>query len=139
MSGTNIHDDFHAWAFEQARRLRAGEPVDADHIAEELETLGKSQEQQFVNHLAVLIQHLLKSEYQPEKATGGWQATIREQRRRIARLLAHNPSLKPKIPDAIAEAYEIAIIFASVGTGIIEDDFPITCQYSEEQILGGPN
>ena len=59
--------DFYGWAFERAARLHAGEPVDIEHIAEELETLGRSQQEQLTNHLAVLIQHLLKCEHQAKK------------------------------------------------------------------------
>ena len=63
--------DFHAWTFEQARRLRAGEAVDVKNVAEELETLGRSEQEQLTNRLAVLLQHLLNSEFQPEKKTPG--------------------------------------------------------------------
>ena len=54
--------EFYAWTYEQARRLRTGEPVDAEQIAEELETLGRSEEQQLTNGLAVLLQHALQFE-----------------------------------------------------------------------------
>jgi Domain of unknown function DUF29 len=127
--------DFHAWTFEQAAKLRAGKPVDAENIAEELETLGRSEQQQLINRLAVLLQHMLKSEYQPERRTPGWDATIKEQRRRIAHLLDQNPSLRPKLPDCIADAYATAVTFASVETGIVEDDFPSECPYTPDEIL----
>jgi Domain of unknown function DUF29 len=136
MSAT-YETDFHAWAFEQARKLRAGEPVEADLIAEELETLGRSEENQLTNRLAVLLQHLLKSEHQPEKVSPGWRATIKEQRRRVNRLLDDNPSLKPKLEACIAQAYETAVTFASAETGILEDDFPSRCPWRSDQILNG--
>jgi hypothetical protein len=129
--------DFHAWAFEQAARLRGGQPVDAGNIAEELESLGRSQEEQLTNRLAVLIQSLLKREYQPERASPDWDATIREQRRRIERLIRKNPSLKPKLSECIADAYQTAVTFASVETGIIEEDFPSECPYTSAQVVGG--
>ena len=53
--------DFHAWTLEQARRLRDGEPVDAENIAEELETLGRSEEQELTNRLAVLLRDGLRA------------------------------------------------------------------------------
>jgi hypothetical protein len=89
--------DFHAWAYDQANKLRAGEPVDIANIAEELETLGRTEEQQLTNRLAVLIQYLLKCEYQPQRRTPSWDATIKEHRQRVARLLDRNPSLKAKL------------------------------------------
>jgi hypothetical protein len=90
---TLYETDFYAWTQEQARKLRTGEPVDAANIAEELETLGRSEEQQLTNRLAVLIQHLLK----PSNRTASWDATIREQRRRVNRLLSDNPTLNPRL------------------------------------------
>jgi hypothetical protein len=111
--------DFHAWAFEQAQKLRNGDPVDVENIAEELESLGRSEQEQLTNRLAVLIQHLLKCEYQPEKRTRSWDATIKEQRNRVQRLVRQNPSLKPKFAECIADAYSTAVTFASVETGIL--------------------
>jgi hypothetical protein len=131
------HDtDFHAWALEQAKRLRAGEHIDVVNIAEELETLGRSEQQQLTNRLAVLLQHLLKCEYQPERRTPSWNATIKEQRRRIARLLASNPSLSAKLAECIPDGYTTAVTFASVETGILEEDFPTECPYTTDFILG---
>jgi iron-sulfur cluster repair protein YtfE (RIC family) len=128
--------DFHAWAFEQAENLRAGKPVDIANIAEELETLGRSEENQLTNRLAVLIQHLLKCEHQPDRRTASWDATIKEQRRRVARLLEQNPSLKAKLDECIRDAYGTAVTFASVETGILEEDFSPECEYTIDFILG---
>jgi hypothetical protein len=121
--------DFHAWAIEQARRVRAGEPIDAENVAEELESLGKSQRDQLENRLAVLMQHLLKCDI---------DATIREQRRRVNRVLKQNPSLRPTLPNAIEEAYTTAVYLASVETQILEEDFPETCPYTIAMVLGDP-
>jgi hypothetical protein len=128
--------DFHAWVLEQAERLRAGEPIDAENIAEELETLGRSEEQQLVNRLAVLLAHMLKYEFQPDKPTPSWTATMKEQRKRVDRLLRKMPSLRSKLDESITDAYGIAITFASVETGIVEEDFPSKCAYTVQEILG---
>jgi hypothetical protein len=127
--------DFHAWAFEQARRLRAGEPIDAENIAEEMEDLGRRQQDQLLVHLDLLLTHLLKCEFQPSKHTRSWDLTIKEQRRRVSRLLTKMPSLKKTLTEAIAEAYPIAVLHASRETEIVEDDFPSECPYSEDEIL----
>src|SRR3954447_20535205 len=66
---TKYETDFHQWAFEQAQRLRSGEPVDVENVAEELETLARSEERELTNRLAVLLQHMLKCEHQPERRT----------------------------------------------------------------------
>lgn len=129
--------DFHAWTFEQARKLRHGEPVDAANIAEELESLGRSEEEQLTNRLAVLIQHLLKCEYQSDRRTPSWDATIKEQRQRLGRLMRKNPSLQSKLAECVADAYATAVTFASVEAGILEEDFPSECPYQLETVLNG--
>ena len=132
---TKYETDFHQWAFEQAQRLRSGEPVDVENVAEELESLGRSEERELTNRLAVLLQYKVKCEHQPEGRNAGWDATIKEQRRRIARLLGQNPSLKPKLGECVQDAYATAVTFASVETGIVEEDFPAECRYGIDEIL----
>jgi len=133
--GDLYQDDFHAWTFEQARRLRNGEAFDTKNVAEELEDLGRSQQQQLVNRLAVLLAHMLKWEHQPKKRSPSWTASMREQRIRIRRLLLNMPSLRARLPKSVEEAYEIAIAFASSETGIVEEDFPRECPYTFAEIL----
>ncbi len=63
MTNSTLYDrDFYAWANEQAGLLRAGRLTDVDiaHIAEEIESLGKSEKRELVGRLAVLLLHLLK-------------------------------------------------------------------------------
>ena len=61
--------DVIAWANEQAALLRAGRfsALDIEHIAEEIEDVGKSERREFVSRMAVLLAHLLKWQYQPER------------------------------------------------------------------------
>jgi len=128
--------DFHAWTVEQSHRLRSGsQDFDAANIAEEIEALGRAERQQLINRTAVLVQHMLKVEYQLEKRISSWDATIKEQRRRVNRLLDENPSLRPQLANLIADAYPTAVTFASAETGIVEEDFPLACPYSELAIL----
>ena len=58
-----------------------------------------------------------------------------EQRRRIARLLRKMPSLNPKLAESITDAYGIAVTFAGVDAGIVEEDFPNECPYNVAEIL----
>lgn len=91
--------DFYGWATEPARKLRSGQigGVDLALVAEEIESLGKSEQQQLANRLAILLAHMLKWEFQPGTRKGGWQGTLREQRLRIEKLLERNPSLRPLV------------------------------------------
>jgi hypothetical protein len=132
---SSYESDFHAWALDQARRMRTGEPLDAENVAEELESLGRNWEEELVNRLAVLVMHMLKCEFQPERHSRSWDLTVKEQRRRIHRILNKMPSLGEKLAESIADAYPSAVTFASAETGIIEEDFPLECPYTLEQIL----
>jgi Domain of unknown function DUF29 len=132
---TLYQTDYHAWVLEQARKLRQGEPIEAGNIAEELEDLGRSQRQQLVNRLAVLIAHVLKWEYQPSLRSKSRVGIIREQQKRVQRLLEDMPSLHSCLPESIADAYSIAVTFAGTETGLVEEDFPAECLYSIEDLL----
>ena len=129
--------DFYGWATETARKIRSGklEEVNLEQVAEEIESLGKSEQQQLSNRLIILLTHMLKWEFQPSKRKIGWQGTIIEQRERAKRLLAKNPSLQPLVDETIAEAYSIAVATAAFETHMVEEDFPRTCPYSRSEVL----
>ncbi|MFN9831460.1 MAG: DUF29 domain-containing protein, partial [Pseudanabaena sp.] len=106
---TKLYDtDFYAWTLEQSRLLQSGnlQDLDIENLVEEIESLGKQQRQELRNRLGVLIGHLLKWAYQPEKRSKSWRSTIREQRKEVLELLKENPSLKSYLPEAIASAHE---------------------------------
>jgi hypothetical protein len=61
--------DFFAWSRQQANLLRAGKLAEADieHIAEEIDSMGRAEKRELVSRLSVLLHHPLKWRYQPEK------------------------------------------------------------------------
>lgn len=129
--------DFYAWTQEQASLLRkqCWSQLDLLNLIEEIESLGKQQRQELRNRLSVLIGHLLKWEYQSSNRSRSWLATIRVQRRDTLRLLKDNPSLKPYLEDALAEAYENGRDLAMGETDLPEQTFPVECPYSLTEIL----
>ena len=129
--------DFYAWANEQAALLRAGRLGEADiaHIAEEIDSLGRSEKRELINRLAVLLRHLLKWQHQPTHRGTSWRLTIKEQRLRLDRHLADNPSLKARLDEAVAEAHRLAIVGAARETGLDEAMFPETCPFPVASIL----
>ena len=129
--------DFYAWANEQAALLRAGNlsAADIDHIAEEIESMGKTEKRELVSRLTVLLLHLLKWHYQPNLQGASWRATIRVQRRDLARHMADNPSLNAKVPEAIDDAHGSAVLLAIAETGFSEATFPTACPWTFEQIM----
>ena len=59
--------------------------------------------------------------------------TIKEQRLRIEKLLAENPSLKSKLTETREKVYLLAVISAEKETGL--SSFPETCPYDLAEIL----
>jgi len=137
MSGKLYETDFYAWANEQAALLRAGKlsAADIEHIAEEIESMGRTEKRELINRLKVLLMHLLKWQCQPVGRSISWQLTIKEQRREVARHLADNPSLKARLPETMADAYGDAVIAAARETSMPEDTFLTDCPWSFEEIM----
>jgi hypothetical protein len=134
----DIYDtDFYAWANTQAELLRTGqlEKADIEHIAEEIESMGKGELRELENRLALLFTHLLKWQLQPTLRSRSWELTIKEQRRRLRRHLAQNPSLKRKLSQAQEDAYGDAILEAARQTGLAEEGFPVQCPFNGDQML----
>jgi len=131
--------DLYAWAMQTARMVREKrfDELDLEHLAEELESMGKSELRALESRLTVLLAHLLKWQYQPQHRSKSWQRTLIEQRKRIHRLIVDSPSLTPKLPAVLPDVYESALRLAAEETGMDESDFPQVCPYSVEDLLDG--
>jgi hypothetical protein len=129
--------DFYAWANEQAALLRAGRLDQADiaNIAEEIESIGRSEKRDLVNRLEAVLLHLLKWQFQPGLRGNSRRLSIREQRFRLENHLADNPSLRARLDEAMQEAYRLAVIGAERETGLAGSAFPARLAYSFEQAM----
>ena len=113
--------DFYAWASGQARALhRAGEgrargdagavrdalsALDFDNLAEELDSLGRSELRELRHRLTTIVEHLLKLQFSPaEGPRAGWRSTVRRGRIEVARLLEDSPSLKAELLPSLNKA-----------------------------------
>lgn len=98
---TLYDQDFHAWALAQAAALRRAAElrfnlpdVDLEHLAEEIEDMGKSQARAVESALARIIEHLLKLEYSPsQEPRRKWRRSLALQRDELESLLESNPGL----------------------------------------------
>ncbi len=118
--------------------MRAGEAVDREHIAEELEDLGRQARRELRTHLTILMTHMLKREYQPHRQTRSWDLTIKAQRLEVQKLLKDMPSLKATLDEIMSDAYDAAVIHAAQETGeLVEADFPARQPWDVEEILQG--
>jgi hypothetical protein len=134
---TAYQQDFYAWAKEQSALIRAGKLSDIDwtHIAEEIEDMGKSEKRAMESRLEVLLMHLLKWQFQPSRRSKSWQLTLKDQRRRLGKLLQENPSLKLVLSESIEDVYPSAVIAAANETGLDDGHFPASCPYANNQIF----
>ena len=110
MSNTLYDRDFFAWANEQVRLLRAGRlsEADVDHIAGEIERMGRSEKRELVIRLEVLLMHLLKWQFQPERRGRSWEVSIANNRDKLQEHLLDNPSLRSQTDAAVVTAYRRA-------------------------------
>lgn len=129
--------DVVAWANEQAGLIRSGQfhLLDLQHIAEEIEDVGKSEKRELASRMAVLLAHLLKWQFQPSRRSVSWERTVKVQRRAIASHLKSVPSLKPSLSDEewLDKTWADATVIASSETGL--DDFPEVCAWSMADVL----
>jgi hypothetical protein len=138
MKNATLYDtDFYAWANEQAALLRAGRLAEADigNIAEEIESIGRSERRELVNRLGMLLTHLLKWKYRIGLRGRSWALTIEDQRRQIARHLAQNPSLNTQVQEAFAEAYDDARLYAERETHLPRATFPPAADFRFEDAV----
>ncbi len=137
MTTISYEKDVMAWANEQAGFIRNKkfELLDLEHLAEEIEDVGKSEQRELASRIAVLIAHLLKWQSQSERQGASWQRTIKEQRKSIALHLKHVPSLKTKLFDSEWQeaVWADAVTIAIKETGL--DNFPENCPWQIDDIL----
>ncbi len=137
MPETRYDRDFYAWANEQAALLRNGRLAQADlaNIAEEIESMGKTEKRELVSRLTVLLLHMLKWRFQPGKRGSSWETSIRVQRNALVRHFRDNPSLAPHAPEALADAYVDAVLEAADETGLGKAIFPVVCPWQIDQVM----
>ena len=136
-NAVNYERDLYAWAMEQAALLRSGRLAEADvaNIAEEIESLGRSEKRELVNRLAVLLLRLLKWTHQSSYRSNSWRLTIIEQRTLLAAHLGDNPSLRARLSTLIPRAYRLGLLGAQRETGLGAEAFPESCPWTPEQVL----
>ncbi len=129
--------DYVRWLLENAALLRAGQldALDAENIAEELEDMARSDVRAIGSHLAVVMLHLLKWQFQPEQLSSSWRGSIYNGRTSVRDLLNDSPSLRRRLPEFVAEIYPDAIFNAANETGLPEATFPSACPYSIDALL----
>jgi predicted nucleic acid-binding Zn-ribbon protein len=137
MANVKYDRDFYAWANEQAALLRAGDVsrADVENIAEELERLGRTEKREFVGRLTALLSLLLKARFQPRKRSPSWKTEVASARGQLLEHLQDNPSLKDKLPEAIAAAFRNARRAAVDEAGPEDGVLPVACPWTFERMV----
>jgi Domain of unknown function DUF29 len=134
----NLYEcDFYAWTQQQVNVLINQEwsQLDIVNLVEEISSLGRRERQELRNRLGILLGHLLKWEYQPDKRSRSWLVTIRIQRRDILKLVNDNPSLHSYVAEAITEAYQNGRDLAAAETNLPFAIFPEQCLYLWKDVM----
>src|SRR4051794_9774182 len=129
--------DYCAWSVDQARRLRGLKPegLDWENLAEQIEALGRSDKRAVGSDLKIVLEHLIKWRFQPEKGTASWRDSIEEHRDRILRILQDSPSLAPYPEEVLEQEYQGGRRKALRDSGLSPDRIPISSPFTVEQAL----
>jgi hypothetical protein len=118
--GDLYDEDFVRWTEQQAALLRrarsagANPPLDWDNLAEEIESLGRSDRRELRSQITRILHHLLKLEASPAaEPRGGWQNTIQQARDEAEALLEDSPSLRNEVAGIIAKQIGGAVKLAA--------------------------
>ncbi len=127
--------DFYAWTQEQAEYLRAGlwSAVDAVHVAEEIEDVGREQRHAVESHVTNLLMHLLKWRYQAGRRSRSWRVSIRHARIEINKRWSSRIAQEMEI--RFIHAYANARKLATDETGFPLETFPEDCPWTLDEIL----
>lgn len=137
-TNSNLYEqDFYLWIEITAKQLKAGNfaEIDLENLIEEIESMGRSEKRSLESNLVVLLMHLLKYKYQPEKRSRSWISTIFEHRRRLNKQFQDSPSLKKYFLETFAECYQDARQQASIETGLDLDIFPLESPFNTDECL----
>jgi len=134
-------EDFYAWTQDQASALRelapalVGTRVDIDHVAEEIEDLGKRDLREVESYLRQLLVHLLKIGALPQaQERAHWFSEAGEFQARAA--ATHKPSMNRALdlPRAWTSARRLAATFVAEMGGN-PADLPNACPFDLDTLV----
>lgn len=137
-TNSNLYEqDFYLWIETTVKQLKEGKlaEVDLANLIEEVESMGRNEKRAIESNLIVVLIHLLKYKYQPEKRTSSWLSTIFEHRRRLRKYLKDSPSLKNYLLEVFTECYQDARQQAALETSLLIDTFPLDSPLNVDESL----
>ena len=130
-------NDEHAWLASQAAALEDGRLGDVDrlNLAEFLRSMSRSEEREVRSRLAVVLQHLLKLRYQPERSTSSWTVTLITRRGELNDILDHSATLRRVAAEQVEAAYARGRRLAAAETRLPPSTFPAACPWTLAEVL----
>ena len=135
-------EDFAAWIAHQVKALKAGrfDELDIEDLSDEVESLAKRDFRKLRSALRIILQHMLKWDYQPERRGQSWRKSINDARDLVWGELASSPSFRPRVGEAVEQAFPRARITAWDETGVFKlEREPKVCPYSWDEIMFRPH
>ncbi|MEB3160530.1 MAG: DUF29 domain-containing protein [Synechocystis sp.] len=127
--------DYSQWAETMADLLESGRftELDIENLVEEVRDLSKRERDRLLSSLRLIVHHLLKWDYQPDRRSRSWQGTIERERANINFYLKDSPSLKRYLIDeSLSKVYPTARADGFKETGL---EFPASCPYGIDEVL----
>jgi hypothetical protein len=134
---TMYETDFVEWTAHTAALLREGrfDAVDLEHLAEEIEDLGRNDQHTVLSHLSRLLKHQIKRTIQPERDGPSWRTSVTTSRQKIEFTIADSPSLRLLLEKNLQKTYRQAIKDALFETGLKSVDLPQQYPYTLDELL----
>lgn len=137
MNPTLYDQDYYLWMEKTIQLLQNHQftELDLENLIDEISDMASNKKKGIKSNLIVLLWHLLKYKYEPERRSTSWHLSIVEHRDRIEEDLEESPSLKPFIQEVFNECYRKARKRASIETTLPLNIFPEESPFTLEQIL----
>ncbi len=141
--GPRYDDDFYAWTQYQAEVLRSmrtrDNRFDREHVAEEMEDLGRSYRDAVRSQVRRILEHFLKLAHSPAgDPRYGWRGSIIDARAELDDKLS--PTLRHDIVAVLGKLYatarkRVAADLQEHGEQGAAASLPMECPYTVDQIL----
>jgi hypothetical protein len=128
-----------AWLEATAELIRHArfDQIDPGTLAEYLADMARRDRREVSSRLAVLIAHLLKWRYQPDRRSGSWRGTMEVHRQELAELFVSGV-LRNYAAEVLGKAYSNGVRQAAAETGLPDSTFPADCPWGLDAVLSEP-
>lgn len=134
---TLYKQDLFAWLDQQVDFLKTKQfdKLDINNLIDEVEAVSKSDKRSLVSHLANLMMHLLKIQYQPKLKSRFWESSVYNARLSFLEILEKSPSMSQFMEEIFEKAFKKARREAINETGFSGNLFPENCPWGIKEIL----